>query len=72
MPKRDWLTIHPGTRVHVKHGEGWAYPEGTLIAYVARDGWASVDLGPDTKGGWLGVRHVPYESITELQAWVVS
>lgn len=66
MPRCDWLKLTPGTQVRVEHGEGWAYPEGILVAYVAPTGWASVDLGTLKDDQWLGVRHVPYASISKI------
>lgn len=66
MPREGWGKLHPGTHVRVEHTEPWPYPEGILIAYVSRDGWASVDLGTGPTGG---VRHVPYASITKLEVW---
>lgn len=64
------MTIPAGTRVRVEHNEPWAYPVGELVEPIKPTGWASVDLGDvqtRSRGPvWLGVRHVPYASITKI------
>jgi hypothetical protein len=74
VDRDSWIKVTPGSRVRVEHTEGFV--EGTLIVYVARDGWASVDLGEmevKSRGPvWRGVRHIPYYTITDLQVWTRS
>jgi hypothetical protein len=70
VPRRDWFDLAEGTRVRVEHVEPWAYPVGELVGPIRVEGWASVNLGDvqtRSRGPvWLGVRHVPYGSITKI------
>ena len=70
MPRSKWGDVPVGTVVRVEHVEPWGYPVGELAAPIRIDGWASVDLGNvETRARgtvWLGVRHVPYHSITKI------